>query len=128
MYRETLFISHATPEDNDFALWLASRIQLLGYEVWVDKNSMLGGEKFWEEIDQVIRNDAAKLLLVYSKNICQKDQDGNPILGKLRDGIYKEFSLAESVAKQHTLQDFIVLLNIDGADYNLFIGAERIGI
>jgi hypothetical protein len=126
MDKETLFISHATPEDNDFALWLASRLQLLGYEVWVDKNSMLGGEKFWEEIDQIIRNKAAKLLLVYSKNICQKDQDGNPILGKLRDGIYKEFSLAESIAKQYTLKDFIILLNIDGADYNLFIGADRL--
>lgn len=126
MDRDTLFISHATPEDNDFALWLASRIQLLGYEAWIDKNSMLGGEKFWEEIDQVIRNNAAKFLLVYSKNICQKDQNGNPIPGKLRDGIYKEFSLAESLAKQHKLQDFIILLNIDGADYNLFIGADRL--
>jgi len=124
MQRVTIFISHATPEDNDFAIWLASRLQLLGYEVWIDKNSLIGGEKFWEEIDQTIRNDTAKFLLVYSKNICQKDELDHPIPGKLKDGIYKEFNLAGSIAKQHSLSDFIILLNIDRADYNLFIGAD----
>jgi len=126
MQRETLFISHATPEDNDFTIWLASRLQLLGYEIWIDKNSLIGGEKFWQEIDQTIRNKTAKFLLVYSKDICQKDEYGNSIAGKLKDGISKEFSLAESIAKQHDLSDFIILLNIDRADYNLFIGADRL--
>lgn len=45
---DTIFISHANPEDNDFVIWLASRLQLLGYKVWVDKEAMLGGEKMWE--------------------------------------------------------------------------------
>lgn len=49
--RDTVFISHATPEDNEFTVWLASRLQMLGYKVWIDKNALLGGEKFWEEID-----------------------------------------------------------------------------
>ncbi len=86
--RDIVFISHATPEDNDFTIWLASRLQLLGYKVWIDKNGLLGGEKFWEEIDQVIRYKAIKVLLVYSQNICQKDQKGNIMPGKLKDGIY----------------------------------------
>ena len=126
MTRDTIFISHATPEDNDFTIWLASRLTMLGYKVWIDKNALVGGEKFWEEIDQTIRNTAAKVLLVYSENICQKDQDNNIIPGKLKDGIYKEFSLAESISKQNNLADFIILLNKDGVYYNLFIGADRL--
>lgn len=119
--RNIIFISHATPADNDFSIWLASRLQLLGYDVWIDKNGLLGGEKFWEEIDQIIRHKAAKFLLVYSNNICFQRQSGC-----LRDGIYKEHSLAESIGKQEGLKDFITLLNIDGSTFSLFIGADRL--
>lgn len=119
--RDTIFIGHATPEDNDFTIWLASRLQLLGYKVWIDRNALVGGEKFWEEIDQVIRNAATKYLLVYSKNICYKD-----VVGKLKDGISKEFSLAESIAKQHSFSDFMILLNLDNSPHNLFIGSDRL--
>lgn len=118
--RDTIFISHATPEDNEFTIWLASRLQLLGYKVWIDKTALLGGEKFWQEIDQVIRNKAIKFLMVYSNNICYPSQPG-----KLKDGIYKEYSLAESISKEHISNDFILLLKIDESPYNLFIGADR---
>lgn len=120
--RKIIFISHATPEDNDFAIWLASRLQLLGYEIWLDKTNLIGGEKFWSEIDQKIRNEAAKFLLVYSNNICV-----NNTPGILKDGIFKELSLAESISKKEKLGDFVVLLNIDpNASENLFIGANAI--
>ncbi|HBG70485.1 MAG: hypothetical protein A2W93_09520 [Bacteroidetes bacterium GWF2_43_63] len=124
--RETIFISHATPEDNDFTIWLASRLELLGYKIWIDKNGLLGGEKFWETIDNVIRDEAVKFLLVYSKNIFQKDVNGIIKEGKLKDGVYKEYSFAESIGKKYNLGDFIILMNIDNADYNLFIGADRL--
>lgn len=124
--RDAIFISHATPNDNEFAIWLASRLQLLGFKVWVDKDALLGGEKIWERIDSAIRNDSIKFVLVYSKNIFQRDEVGDLIAGKLKDGVYKEFNFAESIGKQEKLNDFIALLNIDGADYNLFIGADRL--
>jgi hypothetical protein len=122
--RTVVFISHATPEDNEFSIWLASRLQLLGYNVWIDKGELLGNEKFWEEIDQTIRNRAIKFLLVYSWNICA---DKEP--GRLKDGVSKEFNLAESVRKQHPeLFDFILLLNVDNtAPHDLFIGSNRFG-
>jgi len=119
--RNKIFISHATPEDNNFAIWLASRLKSLGYIVWIDKQSLLGGEKFWQEIDRTIRHDASKVVLVYSKNICI---NGEP--GQLRDGIEKEISLSDSVSKQNSLKDFLILMNIDGSAYNLFIGADRL--
>jgi hypothetical protein len=34
--RATVFITHAAPEDNDFALWLSSKLAIAGYKVWVD--------------------------------------------------------------------------------------------
>ncbi|MCA9407823.1 MAG: toll/interleukin-1 receptor domain-containing protein [Candidatus Omnitrophica bacterium] len=118
--RDVIFISHATPEDNNFAIWLASRLQLLGYKVWIDKSRLLGGEKTWQEIDRVIRNDTIKFLLVYSNNICLPNSPG-----QLKDGIDKEISLAESVSKELDLKDHIIFLNLDDAKYNLFIGANR---
>jgi len=119
--RHIIFISHSTPEDNDFTVWLASRLQADGYEVWIDKQALLGGEKFWQDIDQVIRKKAIKFLLVYSENICYQKQRGI-----LKDGVNKEKSLAESIAKDNSLNDFIVLLNVDGSEYNLFIGADML--
>lgn len=123
--RNTIFISHATPEDNEFTIWLASKLELMGYKVWIDKKGLLGGEKFWEDIDGIIRNDTIKFLLVYSENIFVKDENKRPIGGKLKDGVYKEFSFAESVGKQERITDFIIPLKIDNADYNLFIGLDR---
>lgn len=119
--RDTIFISHATPEDNEFTIWLASRLQADGYKVWIDKQALLGGEKFWQEIDLTIRNKAAKVLLVYSENICFQKQ-----AGVLKTGVEKEKSLAESVALANGFKDFIILLNVDDSAYNLFIGADML--
>jgi len=116
--RDTLFISHATPEDNDFAIWLASRLEMLGYKIWIDKNYLLGGEKIWPTIQNVIKDNAIKILLVYSENICKNNT--------LKDGIDKELSYAESIATQKNINDFIIPLNIDNFQYNAFIGANRL--
>lgn len=116
--RTILFISHANPQDNGFTMWLASRLQLMGYRVWCDVEGLIGGEKQWEVIDNVIRNDAGKFLLVVSKDMIIQP-------GKLKDGISKEFHLAEAVAKKLGT-DFIVPLKIDKAvSHDDFIGLNR---
>jgi hypothetical protein len=117
--RDTLFISHATPQDNDFAIWLASRLEMLGYKTWIDKNGLLGGEKFWQTIQNVIKDNAIKILFVYSKNI--RDANEN-----LKDGIDKELSYAESIASQEKINDFIIPLHIDNSQFNVFIGSNRL--
>ena len=117
--KDTLFISHANPQDNDFTVWLASRLQLMGYKVWCDVEGLIGGEKQWEIIDNEIRNNAIKFLLIVSKDICSKP-------GKLKEGISKEFLLAESIAKRNVDENFIIPLKIDGdAPYDYFIGLNR---
>lgn len=123
--RDTIFISHATPEDNEVTIWLASKLELMGYKVWIDKKGLLGGEKIWEEIDNAIRNLTIKFLLIYSENIFIKDEHSRPIGGKLKDGVSKEYNFAESIGKKEKIKDFIIPLNIDDADYNLFIGLDR---
>jgi len=35
--KNTLFISHATPDDNEFARWLSLQLIGLGYSVWCDE-------------------------------------------------------------------------------------------
>ena len=111
--RNKIFISHATPADNAFAVWLSSHLSLAGYEVWCDANKLLGGEDFWREIERTIRNETAKFLIVISGNAYSHDHT-------LRDGIAKELALADILKKQ--LQDpyFIVPIRLDGTSYGDF--------
>jgi hypothetical protein len=64
-----IFISHANPEDNLFAQWLALRLAGDGYPVWCDLTKLLGGEDFWRDIETAIRERTAKFLYILSKDI-----------------------------------------------------------
>ena len=116
--RDTIFISHATPADNEFSIWIASRLEMLGYKVWIDKKGLLGGERFWATIQKAL-DCSIKVLFVYSKNIVAED-------GVLRQGIENELEYAKSIANQEGLQDFIIPLHIDDSGYNLAIGLPNI--
>ena len=117
-YRDTIFISHATPQDNEFSIWLASRLEMLGYKVWIDKNGLLGGERFWPTIQKAI-DRSAKILFVYSKNIINSE-------GTLKNGIESEIEYGKSIAYENNLKDYLIPLNIDGSQYNLAIGLPNI--
>ncbi len=54
--RDTLFVSHASPEDNEFSRWLALRLAAEGYRVWSDITELLGGERFWDRAEEAIRS------------------------------------------------------------------------
>jgi uncharacterized protein YueI len=118
--RDTIFISHATPEDNEFTIWLASRLELMGFKVWIDKNELIGGETFWNDIESVIKNRAAKFLLVYSENICYQKQKN-----QIKNGIEKEINFAREVISENPdLKDFFIILHIDNSVYDLFEGSK----
>lgn len=117
--RDTIFISHATPEDNEFTIWLASRLELIGYKVWIDKKELLGGEVFWKDIETAITSNSIKFLLVYSKNICYADDPT-----QIKNGIQKEINFANQVIRDNPeLIDFFTILHVDNSPFNLFPGS-----
>ena len=89
--KDTIFISHATPTDNIFATWLATKLELCGYKVWVDLNDLAPSVDFWNTIDQTIRNNAVKFIFVMS----------NASIDPNRDGVQKELAVADKIRRQN---------------------------
>jgi TIR domain len=67
--RTTVFITHAAPDDNEFALWLSSKLAVAGYRVWIDYRRLRGGADFWDEIDRVLRNETLKQIVVFTTHV-----------------------------------------------------------
>ncbi|MBN1545887.1 MAG: toll/interleukin-1 receptor domain-containing protein [Syntrophaceae bacterium] len=106
MNRKLVFISHANPEDNEFTLWLAARLSSMGYLVWSDLTELFGAEIFWDDIEDAIRNHAAKVVVVLSRVAQQKD------------GVLDEINLAVSVERNEGLKRFVVPLRIDDLPFS----------
>jgi hypothetical protein len=98
--RTKIFISHATPDDNDFTRWLALKLINLGYEVWCDILELPKGTDFWKNIEQEIRQHTIKFLIVLTKTSNQ------------RPGVLNEIA-ALKVKKQLNDETFIIPLVID---------------
>jgi len=94
---QTIFISHSTPEDNLFCLWLASRLSLLGYSVWVDLKNLGGGEDSWGKIEKIIKEETVKFVFVVSNQSIRKQ------------GTLKELAVAD----RQRIDNFIVPIKID---------------
>lgn len=99
--RDTLLLSHANPEDNEFTLWLALQLANEGYRVWCDLTKLLGGEVFWDDIEEAIKTRAVKVLYILSRT------------SNAKDGPLKELHFAQGVAKKEKLKDFVIPLHID---------------
>jgi len=99
--RETIFISHATPKDNDFTRWLALKLVSLGYNVWCDILKLSKGSDFWKDIEREIRQNTCKFLIVLSNTSNQSQ------------GVLNEIATAIKVKKQLSDDTFIIPLVID---------------
>ena len=95
--RDVLFISHATPDDNEFVRWLGTRLTGYGYKVWADIFDLAGGTPFWISIEDAIRKKALKVVFVVSKASCHPD----------RTGVRNEISVADAVRKSLKDPEFI---------------------
>jgi hypothetical protein len=115
MHRDLVFVSHATPEDNEFTQWLVLQLAKEGYKVWSDITRFLGGEDNWSVIEDALRNGTAKFLMVLSRK-------SNHKLGAIQ-----ELRVAKSVAQVEKISDFIVPLRIDDIS-NTDINIELSGI
>ena len=110
MARDIIFISHATPEDNDFVRWLGTRLTGHGYKIWADLFELKGGTPFWSSIEEALRNFAIKVIFVVSKSSVHPD----------RTGVRNELSVADTIKK--TLKDraFIIPVRIDDTPFGEF--------
>jgi len=102
--RQALFISHASPEDNAFTIWLGAKLAAAGYEVWADVLRLTGGDDWQRKLEDALRNRACKVLLVAN----QKSVD--------KQGVRNEIQIASDVAKKIGDTRFIIPLKLGPFD------------
>ena len=110
MVRDVVFISHATPEDNDFVKWLGARLIGLGYNVWADVFELKGGTPFWRSIEDAIRTRAIKV--IYVASVASVDPS--------RTGVRDELAAAAGMGKKWRDLEFIIPVRVDKVDFNDF--------
>jgi TIR domain len=108
--RDTIFICHASPDDNDFVRWLGTRLTGHGYKVWADLFELKGGSPFWSTIEEALRHHACKMIFVVSHS----SADPN------RTGVLNELSVADSIKKRVEDDGFIIPVKIDDTAYSEF--------
>lgn len=102
--RSHLFLSHATPEDNDFTRWLAGKLILAGYKVWYDLDRLKGGDYFWNKIEHAIRNECIRMVAIVSESSYKKD------------GVRNEWDLGATIERQ--IPGFVIPIRVDDFDFS----------
>jgi hypothetical protein len=102
--RNVVFLTHAAPEDNEFALWLASKLAMAGYRVWVDRRRLRGGNDTWDEIDRILRTEAVKQVVVFTRRIT-------------KEGVKKELAIGDIMKTRLSDPNFIIPIRNDDVAY-----------
>lgn len=108
MDRDTVFISHATPDDNEFVRWLGGELTGRGYTVWADVFQLKGGTPFWTTIEDALRKRAIKVISVVSRGS----------VDPARSGVRNELSVADGLRKSLKDPGFIVPVRIDDTPFD----------
>ncbi len=103
--RDLVLITHANPEDNLVARWLASRLSLLGYRIWVDIENLRGGKDFWNEIERTLREKACKQVVIVSQHI-------------RKQGVKKELALGDVIGRQLEDDAFMIPVRVDDVSFS----------
>src|SRR5438309_4150691 len=99
--RETIFISKATPGDDEFVLWLAPRLESAGYVVFADILSLEPGDRWRKQVTSTLQNKAVKMLL------CCRDATLE------KNGVQEEIGIAEDLVKELNDSRFIIPLRLE---------------
>lgn len=94
--RDVVFISYATTDSSDLAIWLAVKLTGAGYNVWLDKPKLIGGRPFINDIEDTIKNRCCKFLALMSPEAVSRP---NP---------KRERSIASKTRDSLNFDDFIV--------------------
>jgi len=99
--RKTIFISKATPEDDEFVLWLAPRLEAAGYEVFADILTLEPGDRWRKEVTGTLQNKSIKMLL------CCRDAT------LAKNGVQEEIGIAEDLTKELGDPRFIIPIRLE---------------
>ena len=103
-----LFISYAV-EDAALARWIARKLVARGHPVWFDQMKLLGGEPWPQTIDDAIKNRTFRMLALISEHSLQKQKPTG------------ERTLAQRIAEQRKIPDFLIPLKVDGSELDWLI-------
>ncbi len=98
--RETIFISKATPGDDEFVLWLAPKLQAAGYRVYADILDLVAGDGWRRKITDMLQKKSIKMLLCCTDETLQKD------------GVVEEIEIALEIAKELNDPNFIIPIKL----------------
>lgn len=99
--RKALFISHASPEDNPFTIWLGAKLSAMGYEVWADVLRLTGGDDWQRKLEHALRHRACKVLLVANPRAVDKQ------------GVRNEIQIASEVSRRIGDPAFVIPLRME---------------
>lgn len=102
--RTALFISHASPEDNSFTIWLGAKLSILGYEVWADVLRLRGGDDWQRKLEHALKQKTCKVLLVANAVAVEKQ------------GVRNEIQIASNIAREIGDKEFIIPLRLAAFD------------
>lgn len=98
--RDVIFISKATPEDDEFVLWIAPRLEAAGYKVFADILSLEPGERWRKTLTDTLQDCAVKMLL------CCRDAT------LAKEGVQEEIGIGKDVVKATGDDKFIIPLRL----------------
>ncbi len=99
--RDHIFISYAT-EQSALCDWLARRLAVEGYAIWCDRQKLLGGENWINDINVAIDERTFRMVALLSRESLRKP---NP-QGEWQKGF--------AIGKKLGIEDFVIPLNTDG--------------
>ncbi len=99
--RDVVFISKATPGDDEFVLWLAPRLEAAGYAAYADIVRLDPGMRWRQELTSTLQNRAIKMLL------CCRDTSLS------RNGVQEEIGIAEDLVRELGDKEFIIPLRLE---------------
>src|ERR1700756_4126032 len=99
--REVVFISKATPGDDEFALWLAPKLEAEGYTVFADILTLEPGTRWRKEVTRTLQDRGIKMLL------CCRDST------LASEGVQEEIGLAADLVKELSDPKFIIPLRLE---------------
>ena len=113
MQRNTIFISHASPQDNYYAAWIASKLKILGYKVWIDLNDISAGDSFNTVIKPIIKEQSQVFIPLTTLTYTKKSNDQNT-------GVSRELNCAITVDRSELGHNFILPIRFDNIEFNDF--------